>query len=396
MLFKKKYTKNYLKVYENHESGEKFGLVAINGEMKTAILKNLQTNLAIQGQYVSSGGALSEFCVPTLLASGTGALGMAAATSGTLFMATANPATLMTIGSGVGSAVMGSTGIVAQAPFISVAGAIMPVVAPLMAFQALTTIMLMQQFSMVSEKLDKMQQDVSRILQRSEATFIGELVSASTRLDAIENEYKITLNFSDDMRMRLALVEDKVNSYFERYRYLYEIQHIDRSLKVETLKFKNIDAYMATLLSILDLQIDMLRIKLTLQENPAFVRTLVNGLSEKIEKYQALWTSIESNPKNVEELTQSLSESILAMNGWQKHMPRWLGGKREVRKATESTKEALIGSNTRSKTEYMVETARAAKDFGKSVTNSAQQVALLYWQDENGEHSYYTNDLVIK
>lgn len=396
MIFKKKYTKNYLKVYENHENGEKFGLVAINGDMKEAILKNLQVNLAVQGQYITSGGLLSELCVPSLLASGSGALGMAAATSGTLFMATANPATLMTIGNGVGSAVMGSTGIVAQAPFISATGAIMPVVAPLIAFQALTTIMLMQQFGIVSEKLDNMQKEVSRILQRNEATFVGELISASTRLDAIEREFNATHKFSDDMKIRLALIEDKVNPYFERYRYLYENQHIDRTLNAESLKFKNLDAYMATLLSILDLQIDILRIKLTLQENPAFVKTLANILVEKTEKYQALWTSIENNPKNVEDMAQSLKESILAMNGWQKHMPRWLGGRREQRKASESSNASLNGLNTRGKTEYMVEAARSAIDFGKSVANSVQHVALLYWQDENGEHSYYTNDLVIK
>ncbi len=396
MMFRKKYNKNYLKVYENQGTGEKLAIAAINGEMREAILKNLQTNFAMQGQYVNSGGTLSELCVPTLLASGSGALGMAAATSGTLFMATANPATLMTIGNGVGSAVMGSTGIVAQAPFISVAGAIMPVVAPMIAFQALTTIMLMQQFSIVSEKLDKMQQEVSRILQRNEATFVGELISASTRLDAIETEFRVTRKFSDDMKIRLALIEDKVNPYFERYRYLYDAQGVDKTLSADSLKFKNLDAYMATLLSVLDMQIDILRIKLTLQENPAFVKTLANVLVEKTEKYQTLWTSIERNPRDVEDLSQSLKESILAMNGWQKHMPRWLGGMREQRKAIENTNSSLNGLNTRGKTECMVETARSAIDFGKTLTSSVQQVALLYWQDENGKHSYYTNDLVIK
>lgn len=395
-MFKKKYTKNYLKIYENPENGEKFSILAINGEMKDAILKNLQVNLAVQGQYITLGGALSELCVPTLLASGSGALGIAAAASGTLFMATANPATLMTIGNGVGSAVMGSTGIVAQAPFIAATGAIMPVVAPLIAFQALTTIMLMQQFSVVSEKLDKMQQEVSRILQRNEATFVGELISASTRLEAIEKEFQVTRNFSVDMKIRLALIEDKINPYFERYRYLYEAQRIDRTLNADSLKFKNLDAYMATLLSILDLQIDILRIKLTLQENPAFVKTLANVLVEKTDKYQALWTSIESNPRNVEDLGQSLKDSILAMNGWQKHMPRWLGGMREQRKATESTNSSLNALNKRCKTEHMVETARSTIEFGKAINSSVQQVALLYWQDENGKHSYYTNDLVIK
>ena len=50
--------------------------------------------------------------------------------AGNVFLATVNPQTLMTIGTGVGSAVMGSTGIVAQAPFVAASTALIPVVAP--------------------------------------------------------------------------------------------------------------------------------------------------------------------------------------------------------------------------------------------------------------------------
>lgn len=218
------------------------------------------------------------------------------------------PPTLMAIGNGVGSAVMGAGGIVSQAPFIALSGAIMPVAAPLLAFQALSTIMVLQQFKTVNEKLDKMQQEVSRILQRYEATFIGELISAGSRLEALEKEHDISSKFTNDMAMRLALIEDKVNPIFERYRYLYDTQIIDKTLSVEELEFKNSDAYMATLLSILDLRIDILRLKLTLQENPAFLRTFATSLVEKAIRYQMLWNNIENSPKQVEELTQSLKK----------------------------------------------------------------------------------------
>jgi len=153
MFFKKYYSKNVAKIYESPESGDKFGLIAINGDMKDKLLEKFQATFKVQGDHINTGGKASELCIPTLLASGSGALGITAATSGTLFMATANPATLMAIGNGVGSAVMGASGIIAQAPFISVAGALMPVVAPLLAFQALSTIMIMQQFKSVNEKL---------------------------------------------------------------------------------------------------------------------------------------------------------------------------------------------------------------------------------------------------
>lgn len=396
MFKKRKQTKNYTRIYECLDSGEKFGLLSINGDLKNNIIENFQANFIMQGDHIKTGGTLSKLCIPTLLASGGGALGLAAATSGTLFMATANPATLMAIGNGVGSAVMGAGGIVGQAPFIALSGAIMPVAAPLLAFQALSTIMVLQQFKTVNEKLDKMQQEVSRILQRYEVTFIGELISAGSRLEALEKEHDISSKFTNDMTMRLALIEDKVNPIFERYRYLYDAQIIDKTLSVEELEFKNLDAYMATLLSILDLKIDILRLKLTLQENPAFLKTLATNLVEKVKRYQTLWNNIENSPKQVEELTQSLKETVSAMNGWQKTMPWWLGGKRDQRKLSENTKEALSELNTLNKTEGMVEASRSAIEFGESIINDAEQATLLYWEDEFGKHSYYTNDIMIR
>ena len=56
-----------------------------------------------------------------------------------VFLATANPATLMTIGTGVGSAVMGSSGIIAQAPFVAASSALLPVVAPVMLFMTVSS-----------------------------------------------------------------------------------------------------------------------------------------------------------------------------------------------------------------------------------------------------------------
>ena len=109
MFKKRKQTKNYTRIFECPDSGEKFGLLAINGDLKNKIIEKLQANFITQGDHIKTGGALSELCIPTLLASGGGTLGLAAATSGTLFMATANPATLMAIGNGVGSAVMSRT-----------------------------------------------------------------------------------------------------------------------------------------------------------------------------------------------------------------------------------------------------------------------------------------------
>lgn len=396
MFLKKNYSKNLVKIYECSESGEKFGLIALNGKMKEGILKSLYETFKAQGDHVNTGGKASELYIPALLAGGSGALGMTAATSGTLFLATANPATLMAIGNGVGAAVMGAGGIIAQAPFIPVAGAIMPVAAPLLAFQALSTIMILQQFNTINERLVQVEEKINRVLQRNEATHIGEIFSACTRLDILEKESSITSGFTEDMIIRLALIEDKVNSIFERYKYLYSIQAFDEDLNYVDLKYNQTDAYVSIILSILDLRVDILRLKLTIQENPGFLKHLAESTVEKVERYKKLWSDVEDSPNKVEQVSKSLKSAISNMNGWQKNMPSWLGGRRGERRELDKRESELSELNSYESTKDILTAVRNANELGNSLIESTQQVSLLYWVDGYGKHSYYTNDIVIR
>ena len=65
------------------------------------------------GRSFESGGAIESAWLQPIL--GAGSAAASSLLAGNVFLATANPATLMTIGTGVGSAVMGPSGIVAQA-----------------------------------------------------------------------------------------------------------------------------------------------------------------------------------------------------------------------------------------------------------------------------------------
>lgn len=148
----------YAQPYISENGSVQGALLSFNGQVKDDLLRRFKANYSIEGDHIKHGGALSPQTMLTLIGSGTGALGVSAAMSGTLFMATANPATLMAIGNGVGSAVMGASGIVAQAPFIPVTGALMPVLAPLLAFQAISTVLIMNQFKGIHERLDHIEQ----------------------------------------------------------------------------------------------------------------------------------------------------------------------------------------------------------------------------------------------
>ncbi|MEN6299231.1 MAG: hypothetical protein ABFD51_04850, partial [Anaerolineaceae bacterium] len=154
-----------------------------------------------------------------MLSSGVAGTAVSATMSSSLFMATANPATLMSLGSGVGSAVMGAQGIVAQAPFIPVASSI-PVVAPLMAMQALSTIVLLQQFSVMDKKLDAIKGSIDKMLARQEVTKVAELFAAVNIVDEIYLQYDQAGRFSTDMLIRLALAERDASILSRRYEML--------------------------------------------------------------------------------------------------------------------------------------------------------------------------------
>jgi hypothetical protein len=287
-------------------------LLQFNGKIKDIIIKKLNNRFLLTGEYIDKGGYSSVKTISTLLSAGS-SIGLSGAVSGQLFMATANPATLMTIGNGVGSAVMGAGGIVAQAPFIPIAGVIMPVAAPLVAFQAISTIMILNEFKAVNKKLDDIKSLIERSIERDEATNIGIIFSALNRLDEIEEEYVITKKFSQDMIIRLNLLENSINPLFERYNYLYDgvkdtvVEEIikydgfgDKLLEVaanpwitgilsllaknelesrpktrlvvkeDDAKYKRRDAYFAIITPILDIRVSNLRVKMNTQENPEF------------------------------------------------------------------------------------------------------------------------------
>lgn len=84
------------------------GLIAVTGRTRDALIASLTNNLAATGKYTPDARAVSPQVLGSTASTATalGATAASAAIAPTLFMATANPATLMQLGSGVGSAVM--------------------------------------------------------------------------------------------------------------------------------------------------------------------------------------------------------------------------------------------------------------------------------------------------
>ena len=390
-------SKIYVKKFSSEDATDNFALLSFKGKVRDELVEKFTDHYRVEGDHIEKGGKIAPRSLLTLLGTGGGALGLSAAMSGQLFMATANPATLMAIGGGVGSAVMGATGIVAQAPFIALAGAIVPVVAPLLAFQAISTIMIMNQFKAINERLNHIEKTLKTIIQREEAGYIGQIISAASRLENLYHEYHVCNEFTFSMIIRLSLVEDAVNPIFERYSYLYHAEPATKAATREELQFKRNDGYFAIIASIVDLRIDLLRLRLRIQENPGYIRHAAEQLRDKVGHYQELWKTIGSDPSLLESVSTELRKATDDMSWWQKTMPGWLRGKRAKRKDMEK-KAGHFGDDAKKSRDRHQKEIEAATRVGEAITDHLEEpeyMNLVYWKDGFGEHSYYTNDLEV-
>lgn len=393
-----KKNKILVRKFINQEDKSDIALLCFNGKIKDEIIKLFNQRFLSNGVHIKNGGKCSPRVMHTLLGAGIGSLGMASALSGQLFMATANTSTLMAIGNGLGSAVMEAGKIVSQAPFVPVAGGLIPVVAPLLVFQAISTITLLNEFDIINKKLDCIQNTMNRIIQRSEATIIGEIISAHKRISDIEEKFAISHQFTKDMIISLALLEDKVNPIFERFDYLYNNQKITKDSEIVDLKFKQADAFMAVISSILDIRIELLKIKLNIQENPEFIKRSAVKFKDKIDYYNNLWDRIKNDPENIKEIENDINETINNMNWWKKRMPAWLGGKSEEYKDLQ--KKSIELKNESSQFQEKIsnifeKTERFDTAIKQSFDNQAK-MNIVYWKDKNNEYCYYTDDLLVQ
>lgn len=373
-------------------------LLCLDGNIKDCFINRFKENFNHSGAHITSGGKISVDPIKALIATSGGALGASYFASGSLFIATANPATLMAAANGgVYSAVMGTGGIVGQAAFMPVAGALMPVLAPLIAFQLISTIMTLSQFKDVQKRFDYIEKNINRFLQRQEAVFIAEIQSSAKRISQIEEEFSICHCFTPDMMIRLAQLEDKINPIFERYNFLYQAQEIQSQATIEDLKFKQNDAYFAIISSILDLRLDALRIKLKLQDNPAFIPRSVEQLTKKTDYYKCLWSGIAKNHTLIKEVASDLKEAVDEMSWWNKNMPKFLFGNKEE-KIEKERKAASFNSHAEAlRRDFQREITEAQALGGNLKQNLAtfKSMNLVYWRDEDGEHSYYTDELEL-
>ena len=368
-----------------------FGL---QGELRDQLLSSLKRGHLEAGRYTPDARALSSQTMLSMLSTGSAAAGTAisAGLSSTLYMATADPSTLMQIGSGVGSAVVGSGGISAHAPFIPVAASL-PVVAPLMAMQALTAAVTLQQFKQVDQKLDSIKKKLDEAIAREEATITAELLSASDIADEVYRHFQENGEFSNDMLIRLAMAERDVRRVALRARFLVDSHTIEDATDEGKIHRANYDAQSAMLATFLELRVAYLRLSVDMQENPKSVPGSVEQLQVTLEDGAALWDRLLHRSSAIKEELEKIRDKRNDMNPLVRKLNREKAiDSLEAAYTLTLESEKRISQGFDALIRDAQETLQAIK---QRTTPSAQPPSLLYWQDETGDHCIYTNEIPL-
>lgn len=356
-----------------------------NGEIQHKILESLTTEYLMTGKYTKDQMSISPKILSSLmLCGGAAGTALSAAMSTSLFVATANPATLMQIGQGVGSAVMGATGIVSQAPFIAASSTMMPVIAPVMAMQALSTVVLLQQFTKLDKKLDTIKASIDKMLARQEVTKVAELFATVHIVDEIYAQYDKTGSFSTDMLIRLALAEQTAMELSRRYVMLENSGDGD----IRDNAFDSHDTYCTMLASLLELRIKYLRTCVDVQENPQFVEDSSKAFSDLLKADIILWDGLLNKSTEMKDEIKALEDKLESANPLQKmNIQKDLKRKTELHNAAIAKERAIISEFL-----LLIDSAKKLSDITSTQGNVP---TILYWCDNNGEHCIAANEQVI-
>lgn len=364
------------------------GLIAVTGRTRDALIASLTNSLAATGKYTPDARAVSPQVLGSTASTAIAVASTAAsaAIAPTLFMATANPATLMQLGSGVGSAVMGASGIAAQAPFIPVAASL-PVVAPLALMGVVNTAVTMRQFQAVNAKLDTIANSLTNLLVRADITQIAGLIAASKTLGDITEEYGELGHFTPSMTARFAVAEQSLAAVARRQELLL-LSAESRALETDTPIDDVIrDVNAAGLAYITEVQVRALHVALALQECPALVTKRTQQLTECIDKTNERWSTLKNLSEGVKAKITGYEEEDQKKSMFSRQTHDLLALKQRREKILENEKALIDEHGTK---------LEAFKELSQSLREQQESHAtLVYWRDDSGEHSFLTEQLSI-
>ena len=331
-----------------------------------------------------SGGVIESKWLQALFASGSTAASSLLA--GNVFLSTANPATLMTIGAGVGSAVVGPGGtIVGQAAFVAAKGALLPVVTPVMLFVAVSSIITGARLDRLQKNLGALSEVVERVRRLNETEAFAKFQSARAQLNEVSSQFEHSQRFTDGMKLELVQARGDLRQLQCQFRHLTSQEIGSRNDARRAVS----DINLFFLSSVMDIHADVLRLRLTLQDDPRYAGVRQAALDEKVrQRIRTFKALLDQDPiKDFAQRQQDSSKG--AVREW---FRSFLGiAPRDVPpNVVEDILETFEPIRER------IERWTSAVD---SATDPAYQESIVVYQDRDGEralHAHHTRDLVLK
>ena len=377
------------------DGDNELGVVDLGSAASLTVRQLIKRNLGGHGKPFETGGALSASCLPLL---GAGSVAASSLAAGNVFLATANPATLMSIGGGVGSAVIGPGGVIlAQAPFIAASTAILPVIAPLAIFMTVASTMMSAKFGRLQTSLDSLNEAIHFLMKREVNEDYAQVLSALARLQDIAAEWELSHRFTQDMKIRLALVERDLS--VARYRHTLAIDEpppgkdmgtvgASAELKMRTVP---IEQHLFALSSVAGIHAEGLRLRLAVQENSPDLARRSEALDARIEAFRKGATALLQE-NWLEQYQQVLEQSLQEMGRLQRVTQR----KRVKALENAFERAKAIRDNE------LVQVQDAMKTLLQAVAERDEmprRQSIVYYRDENGEgepRAYCTAELRIE
>ena len=372
-----------------HEEYGKVAVVDLGREASEALRATWSAASPFQ-----SGGVIDSAWLQPLL--GAGSTAASSLLAGNVFLATANPATLMTIGTGVGSAVMGPAGIVAQAPFVAASSALLPVVAPVMLFMTVSSVITGARLDRVQQALGSLSENLERVRHLMEAGDYARLESAAEHLDEVGAQFDHGQRFTDGMKIEPVAARRDVKWLRRKFGHLAAREI--RSAQDARLALSDINLFVLS--SLLDIRADALRLHLTLQDDPHYAERRQAVLRKKVEQCADTFkTLLDRDPLTVfrDQMRRELVEvGRVESLPWgltdaTAQVIRTLGGGRGLEKKIR-TLDTILDEGfapVRARMERWVSELEAS-------AAAAREESIVFYQERGGQRvlkAYHTRDL---
>ncbi len=384
-------TKYTLSFKENLGVGD-LTIVDIGQTTSFELRKQLEQSILTYGKPFLSGGVLGTEGV---LGAG-GLLGTFSSSlfAGNVFIASASPATLMSIGGGVGSQVVGASGqIIAQAPFISAGSIITPVLAPVMLFTTFSSIVISLRLDRIQDTLEKLSEVLKKMLVRELIGDYAQVISARDRIEDIKAALEGNFLFTDEMKNRLSLVERDIGVLQLKYEFLSEggvASILDAQLSLPNM-------HLFILSSVADIEIESLRLKLALQDNPNEIDRTQKRINTKIEGHREQFKNLLENDslKIFQDKMREDVEKIKKKKAADEFLLKAKEFNNKKKNIAESKK--IMENDLYKETRSTLEELQQQLDSYDSNTGKAYSVVCYREQRGKGElKAYYTKDLKLQ